>query len=61
MMTTLRETIEEAIAEARILECAFETYKEEHVLFVAQKLSGAPFSFVKQVFEEQKPKFVEVI
>ena len=51
----LRETIEEAIDEAKILECAREEYDTHHVLFVAQKLSGAPFSFVKEVFEDMKP------
>jgi hypothetical protein len=55
-MNTVRETIEEALIEARILECARDVYDEEHVLFVAQKLSGCPFGFVKEVFEDQKPK-----
>ena len=54
----VREIIEEAIDEARILECALDEYDEDHVLFVAQKLSGCPFGFVKQVFEEQNPKQV---
>jgi len=55
----VREIIEEAIVEARIMECARDEYDEDHVLFVAQKLSGCPFGFVKQIFEDQKPKHLE--
>lgn len=57
----VREIIQEAIDEARIMECARDVYDENHVLFVAQKLSGCPFGFVKEVFEDQKPKLVERI
>lgn len=55
----LREQIIEAIEEAKILECARETYEEDHVLFVAQKLSGCPIGFVKEIFEDQKPKHLK--
>ena len=55
----VREIIEEAIDEARILECALDEYDEDHLLFVAQKLSGCSFGFVKEVFEDQKPKPME--
>jgi hypothetical protein len=58
-MMTVKETIVEAIEEAKILECARDTYDTDHVLFVAQKLSGAPFSFVKEVFMDMKPKKME--
>ena len=54
---TLKEEIEEAIDEAKILECARDTYDESHMLFTAMKLSGAPFSFVEQVFRESKNAF----
>lgn len=55
--TTLRQEIVEAIEEAKILECARETYEENHMLFIAQKLSGAPFSFVKETYIDMQPKF----
>ena len=38
----VREQIIEAIEEAKILECARETYEEDHVLFVAQKPPDVP-------------------
>jgi hypothetical protein len=53
---TLQETIIEAIEEARILECAMDTYSTDRVLFTAQKLSGAPASFVKEVFDKKYSK-----
>ena len=46
---TLKDEILEALVEARILECAREEFDMEHVMFVAQKLSGAPFSFIQEV------------
>jgi len=50
MTKTLYEEIVEAIEEAKILECAREEFDKDHMLFVAQKLSGAPFSFIEQVY-----------
>lgn len=44
------ELIVEALEEANILECARDQYEQEHMLYVAQRLSGAPFSFVQGVF-----------
>lgn len=49
----LIEVIKEAIEEAKIMECARDTYDEDHILYVAQRLSGAPFSFVNQVFYQK--------
>ena len=48
---TVYELIIEAIDEAKILECAREEYEEDHVLYIAQRLSGAPFSFVQEVYD----------
>lgn len=47
---TLYELIMESLEEAKILECAREEYEEDHMLYIAQRLSGAPFSFVEQVY-----------
>mgnify|MGYP006932105633 CR=1 FL=1 len=44
------ELITDALDEANILECARDTYEREHMLYVAQRLSGAPFSFVQEIF-----------
>jgi hypothetical protein len=46
---TLKELILEAVEEARILECARESYDEDNVMLTAMRLSGAPFSFIKEV------------
>lgn len=45
----LYDIIVEALDEARILECAMDEFDMDHVMFIAQKLSGAPFSFIKEV------------
>lgn len=55
MAQTVRELIEEAITEARILECARATFDVDNMLLTAMRLSGAPFSFIEMVYgEEQK-------
>lgn len=46
---SLYEEIVEALDEARILECANEEFDKDHMMFIAQKLSGAPFSFIEEV------------
>lgn len=51
MAKTLMELIEEALEEAKIMECAMEEYDEDHMLLTAMKLSGAPYSFVEQIYE----------
>lgn len=51
MSKSLKEEIMEALEEARILECAMEVFDKNHMLFVAQKLSGAPFSFIFDVYQ----------
>lgn len=53
---TLYELIIEALNEARILESACERSDQDNMLFVAQRLSGAPFSFVKEVYDKMKAK-----
>jgi hypothetical protein len=47
---TVYELIIEAIEEAKILECAREEYEEDHMLYIAQRLSGAPYSFIEDVY-----------
>lgn len=47
----LEQSIVAALDEAKILECARDTYEIDNVLYVAQVLSGAPFSFVQKVYE----------
>lgn len=59
MEKKLSEEIIEAIEEATILECALDEYDEDHILYVAQKLSGAPFSFVQKIYSERK-KVVDI-
>lgn len=54
MEKSLEELIREAIVEALYLEMGMEKYNETHVLDVAMRLSGAPFSFVKDVFFREK-------
>jgi hypothetical protein len=44
------ELIVEALEEANILECARDQYESDHMLYVAQRLSGAPFSLVEEIF-----------
>lgn len=51
-MQTVRELIEEAIVEARILESARAVYDVDNMLLTAMRLSGAPFSFVEKVYNE---------
>lgn len=47
----LVDLIQEALQEAHIMECAREQYAVDNLLYVAQRLSCAPFSFVKEVYE----------
>lgn len=53
MAQTLRELIEEAIVEARILERARAVYDVDNMLLTAMRLSGAPFSFVQMIYEKE--------
>jgi hypothetical protein len=48
-----KEMIEEALAEAHILEGALEEPDEEHMLYTAQKLSGAPYSFIYDIYQNK--------
>jgi hypothetical protein len=47
---TVKDMIVEALKEAKIMEMARDTPDDSHMLYVAQRLSGAPFSFIEQVF-----------
>ena len=53
MAQTVRELIEEALTEARIMEAARETFDKDNMLLTAMRLSGAPFSFVEMVYEKE--------
>jgi hypothetical protein len=57
---SLQDQIIEAIEEARILECAMERYSNDRMLFTAQKLSGAPYSFVQEVFSKKYKKTIDL-
>lgn len=59
MQKNLREEIVDAIEEATIMECALDHFDDDHVMYVAQKLSGAPFSFVQKIYFERK-KVVDI-
>jgi hypothetical protein len=50
---SVREMIEEALQEAKILESALEEFDEEHMLYTAMKLSNAPYSMVETVYREK--------
>lgn len=60
MGKNLFDQIVEAIEEARILECAMEHYDTGHMLTTAQRLSGAPFSFVEEVFQKKFKKALDI-
>jgi hypothetical protein len=47
---TMRELIEEAIVEARILESARAVFDVDNMLLTAMRLSGAPYSFVESLY-----------
>ena len=49
---TLRELIEEAIFEAKILEYAREKFDVDNMLLTVMRLSGAPYSFIQRVYNE---------
>jgi len=51
MAMTVRKTIEDAIEEAQILESGRSVYDTDNMILTAMKLSGAPYSFVKTVFD----------
>lgn len=46
----LHDTILEAIRESQMLQLGLESRDEERMLFTAMKLSGAPYSFVEEVY-----------
>lgn len=48
---SVSELIKDALQEAMLLESGIETFDECRMLFIAQKLSGAPYSFVEQVYK----------
>lgn len=50
--TRLETAVDEALHEARILECAYDKYDEENVKRTAVRLSGAPAVFVEMIFNQ---------
>lgn len=53
---SVKELIEEALAEAKILESALEEFDEEHMLYTAMKLSGAPYNLVEDSYKKIKKR-----
>ena len=45
--------VDEALHEARILECAHDMYDEENVKKIAVRLSGASLPFVSLIYEQR--------
>lgn len=60
MEKSVREHIEEALEEAKILESALEEFDEEHMLYTAMKLSGAPYSFIEEIYLKKFKKGVDI-
>ena len=46
----LEKLVNEALQEARILECAHDVYSEDNVKRTAVHLSGAPLAFVDLIY-----------
>lgn len=55
-MNTLEQEIKSALSEAKILEMARDEFSEENMLFTAQRLSGASYSFIRMVYDRQNLK-----
>ena len=49
---TLYELIVEALQEAKMLQMGVEDQDEDGMLLTAMRLSGAPYSFVEQVYHK---------
>jgi hypothetical protein len=48
----LEKLVNEALQEARILECAHDVYSEDNVKRTAVRLSGAPLPFVNLIYSQ---------
>jgi hypothetical protein len=48
----MEELVNEALQEARILECAHDVYSEENVKKTAVRLSGASLAFVNMIYNQ---------
>lgn len=53
---SVKELIEEALAEAKILESALEEFDEEHMVYTAMKLSGAPYKLVEDFYKKSQKR-----
>ncbi len=53
LLPTLKDDIVLALEEANILEMGRDTFDENNMLTVAMRLSGAPWSFVEQVYTQE--------
>lgn len=49
---TVYELIVEALKEAKMLEMGLTQPDEDHMLLTAMRLSGAPYSFIEQVYQQ---------
>lgn len=56
---SVEESIYEALEEAAILEGALEEFDEEHMLYTAMKLSGAPYDFIEEIYLKKFKKGVD--
>lgn len=50
--TRLEKLVNEALQEARILECAQDVYCEDNVKRTAVRISGAPLTFVDLIYAQ---------
>lgn len=51
---TLEELIKDSLEEANMLEYGYNRFDEERMLLTAMRLSGAPYSFVLQVYNQRE-------
>lgn len=51
---SVKELVNEALQEAKILESALEEFDEEHMLYTAMKLSGVQYNVVEEIYKSQK-------
>jgi hypothetical protein len=49
---TVRELVEDALKEAKILEVGLDNFNQDRMLLNAMRLSGAPYSFVEEIFKK---------
>lgn len=53
MNISLTQDIEYALFEANIMERALDSYDQNRMLRTAMSLSGAPYSFIEEIFQKK--------